>query len=220
MTSVFTHAKATWASGTARWMRRWVKQALPSVSIKKAVQKVAENSRLDADKSKGMLSYDEYEFESTRKYLHTAGKLNLGCDRGLKGLLAARTGGLMTGDRAARQGLIRSVFKNKCPCCGCVGPETLEHMFLDCAAWSEERDEFVTPVTDLAPIMLKGHDLLIVLLGGAARGFGFGRQWAIRHEDGMPLFVTIAHFFERIFTRRAGLLWGSASTTRSRGHSG
>ena len=100
------------------------------------------------NKTKSMLRYDEFGFEETRIYLVRFSKLKLsGMDRGLGGLLAARTGGFLTGVQAAERGLIRVTFKIKCPCCGCVGAESLEHLFLECDAWGFEREEFLNLVS-------------------------------------------------------------------------
>ena len=116
----------------------------PSLQHVKRVQSAVAAAELASDHSKGLARYAALCFESSRSYIRAYARSgNLSLDRGLAGLVAARTGGLLTGKRAADQDMISIKFKDVCPCCRHPVPETLEHLFLECREWSCEREESV-----------------------------------------------------------------------------
>jgi hypothetical protein len=218
MNNAFTHRKQTWASGASRWLKRAEIVVSTPANAKRHVQNATENRERDSDKSKGMMQYDENDFAGSREYVNVYSKLRANMDRGLAGLLAARTGGVMTGKRAAEQGLISEDYKVKCPFCGIAKAESMEHLLVDCRAWKKERRELLKPLVDLCPTM-PAADLAIVLLGGrASTGFTLGHLWTHGGVDGHPLFMNLVKFFGTIFRRRSQRLWGADGlTARSEG---
>ena len=215
----FKHRKVTWASGASRWLKRVGIVASPSLQHVKRVQSAVMAAELACDHSKGLARYVALGFEETRSFILAYARLNLSLDRGMAGLVAARTGGLLTGKRAADQDMISASFKTKCPCCRLPSPETLEHLFLECREWSCEREEFIEPLLDMCPLVLPPEGQVAALLGGrSSSGFQL-RHWCRSDGDGHPLFIHVAKFLNSIFSRRAQLLWSNAValTARSEG---
>lgn len=177
------------------------------------------------DKNHGAKWYNARSFLTTRTFIHTYTSMktfDADLDRGVAGLIACRTYGLWTGDRAARLGMIDARYKTRCPCCDCddfAVPETLAHLLLHCPAWTAARATHLRALLNFIAARAPGlsdDDTVTVLLGGiASTNFTLGDRWhtkASRCSRALPLFLRVARFLAAISARRATLLWRSSKS--------
>jgi hypothetical protein len=137
---------------------------------------------------------------------------NLILDCGMAGLIAARTGGLMTAYRAAKAGLIDDDALQMCPCCEKPCRESLEHILLHCSAWEDERAETLALLLQRLPSgSMTATAKCRILLGGSAMGWSFGSAWCDGEGDSLPLFLYVVKFFALIKRRRSKLVWSWAT---------
>ena len=95
---------------------------------------------------------------------------------------------LWTAERRAKHRLIDGVYKTRCPCCDQDGEgETIEHLLLDCDAWSEERAKYIGSLIEQIGIFklpLSGRCTL--LLGGEYMGHRLDNWLPPRRKRGQP----------------------------------
>lgn len=196
--------KQTWLSGGQRWLIKANGSSGEVLSSKK-VQDWCDYQCRAGDKTRGMTWYVNGGFGGTRGYLRRYAKLNLLLDVGLCGLIAARCGGLLTGERAASLGMIKSRFRSQC--CSCFGktPETLEHLLVDCPRWEEERKLFLSAMIWEFPLH-NAKAMATLLLGGCVSEEQVD-DWLTGSSDAEPGFLRVIRFFGAIYSRHNALLW-------------
>ena len=203
---------SSWTSGAERWFRR---QRIPAGDLAK-VRSCCSFRSLCSDRSQGAKDYYAQQFFETGPLLvYTYVRLpeaSLHLDVGMAGLITIRAGGLWTGYRAARAGLISDFYLDHCPCCGGACRESLSHMLIFCPAWNDARMRFIFPLYALLPSRLSNTSSLVtVLLGGAAEGVCFGPTWITAQR-----FLPIVRFLASIKRSRSMFIWGGVGT-RSQG---
>jgi hypothetical protein len=178
-----------------------------------------------SDNNRGAKWYNAHSFLTSRSFIKTyisMNKFDADLDRGVAGLIACRTYGVWTGDRAARRGMIDACYKTRCPCCDCDDfpePETFDHLLLRCPAWTAQRNMYLRNLLGFIAIRAPGLsaiDTVAVLLGGvASTGFTLGVCWytkASRSASAPPLFIRVARFLSSILSPRLSLLWRSSTS--------
>ena len=236
LASPFVNRSATWYSGACRWLKK--------ADLEGAQPKVIKNSvdshllSRDSSRTKGAEQYVRVCFEETKGFLGAFRKgkwASLRLDNGLAGLVAARAGGLRTGRMAAKAGLIDSFFLDVCPCCFNPLPkgESLAHMFLQCSAWSVQRDlhlaELITLIRSSSfGTAVSDEVACVLLLGGRVVSdtdslVGFGKAWYMcplsDSPASVPACLLVVRFLQNIKCLRNAFLWESSTQARSLGPS-
>jgi hypothetical protein len=175
--------------------------------------------------------YLEAGYARTRSYIKLAVKYP-NFARGINHMAQLRIGAFWTSRKAANAHLIDVKYKDECPCCGALVPETDFHMLLECAAWNGQRDESINKVlaTADAPLLAVGaEEMKTILLGGEVDGqnssklkklFLFGSGPKVRDGNKVdavpglssksPWFAAVAAFLTHIQASRWELVWASA----------
>ena len=131
-------------------------------------------------------------------------------------LMAARCGGLWTGARAARRGIIGAMFLLSCPCCGALEVETLPHLMLSCGAWVVQRAKFLDPILEELPSGVYDEEELTTLLLGGVIADEVIPNWcgAPSSENGNPVFKSLLLFFDSIYLVRNATIWEDNESQR------
>ena len=166
--------KWTWVTGSKLWLRRQLPAALdvlhPVTRAKRVLKQLWKSMVTSAAGSTVSLrNYVERGFEKTRSFIKT-GKFYHRTSRGLTWLARIRCGGFWSVHRLASIGLVPAdPWLQRCPCCleELQFGESLEHMFLHCARFQEDRDLFLSDM--VASLETTGDtDTVTCLCGGAA----------------------------------------------------
>ena len=206
----FKSRKASWVSGTTRWLKS---SSLPATSTPSeaahAARSLVEERSFSQQCSKALTRYFEQGLFATRSYLAAACKRFSAFTRGIEGLIALRCGNVLTANRAARHGLISAEFENTCPCCMEATPETVPHILLRCRAWSVSRNMFLRPLIRSLPGIIDS-DRVTALCGGTTSDGSldaFSSSWAKGSKGSPAKFGNVVLFLDRIFSKRASLVW-------------
>ena len=134
-------------------------------------------------------------FFPTRSYLTYFSRIcsasNL--EAGLTMLIAARSGGLFTGDRAVRRGHLSGDFKTQhYPCCNAMEAETPSHILLHCALWASKCKRFLLPLLHSIPSnSLPFPPCLLCLV--------LSFYWMVQFHKGMLIFIYFAEVISVFF---------------------
>jgi len=177
--------KATWVTGTIRWLKRWGADLahVDADLIQEQVWKWREGKSM----TKSMQYYKSAALDKSVGF-HQCSLKNLNWVRPLELVSRARMGGMLLAKRAVGMGIIHPRYKQVCPFCIGGGEETLFHVFNDCPAWMEARHRHLRDVLTevegfgLARQMVRVEErkefLVGILLGGELRGYTLGPAWA------------------------------------------
>lgn len=198
VTRPMVHRRATWVSGTSRWLKRFgpsrveVEEKVEQLTGKAAERPERvwfENTReavwtrkLNADRTRAYAFYRAGKLRESREWVKSTA-LNPELGRGFNLLARARIGALLTARRLAQARLLAPEWKDRCPACGQSTPETVAHILVVCPRWVSARRTHLQPLIDVClvgmgnPGQVDPDDLCVLLLGGELGGFAVSR-WA------------------------------------------
>jgi hypothetical protein len=166
--------KWTWVTGSRLWLRRHIPAALgephPTARATLVLNKLWKSMvKTDAKSRVTLNKYLERGYSTTNTFIKT-GKYYYQTSRGLTWLARIRCGGFWSAHRLASIGMLPAdPWLTRCPCClvNLQYGETLEHMFLHCALFEEDRQQFLG---DLVASMetTSDTDTVTCLCGGKA----------------------------------------------------
>lgn len=172
---------ATWVSGAARWIKRYVPgsndgqwaESDREGRLMSAITLAAMRQRAkEKDRSRSNLWASRFNMGSAAK----AGWPKLAMvqpelAKGFETLARMRCGNFRFATGYVMAGLLPDRYMRSCPCCRADEPETLEHLMVICESWMEERGRLLGVV--LRAAMERSSDLVSVcalLLGGELEG--------------------------------------------------
>jgi len=166
--------KWTWVTGNRYWLRRQLPQALnehDSATRAKLVLKQIWKRMVthDVGSRASLRKYIECGFRETHQFVKT-GKFYHRTSRGMTWLARIRCGGFWSAHRLASIGLLPSdPWLRRCPCCleELQFGESLEHMFLHCTLFREERDACIGGLVAALGETTNDTDTVTCLCGGA-----------------------------------------------------
>lgn len=233
--------KLTWYTGAWQWLRRFHNNITPDTDPKEGASMVQHEVWHRHEAKCQAISWGRYQlwsFQLSRGYL-TEGLKFPSVANGVSWLTRCRVGALWTSRRFVQAGLLDAdQWRDRCPCCGSqlLGGETLEHMVLSCARWTDIRQRYLgdllgwisdnlhLPIVDEAN-QESLETILNLCLGGSKEGVEQIDQlpdWCGRnnmgneiHIDelvhpiypfGGPPFVRMARFLQDVMKIRLGIL--------------
>ncbi|ELQ76088.1 RNA-directed DNA polymerase, Non LTR Retrotransposon, partial [Trachipleistophora hominis] len=214
MKTDFKCPKTTWYTGTARWIRRLLKNDTLN-STQEGVKKVEDaltTGKYARSKSKIREKRRKLVFGSSISNWKETVK-NYRVNRGWHVLTKIRTGTFMFGYRLAKYGRISSEYKKKCIACEKHGREDGIHLLWHCSKWEKEREECYRGFNNSDDQKIRNlfdknsQDELLegVLLGGGLN---------VDYINNLRISVTVATatYLERIIGRRAEIINNLVST--------
>ena len=176
-----TAQKATWVSGTTRWLNRYA----PRHSIERSrasdpsgrllqdqVRKVIAERELDKDRTVSMAWRTKCRFHSaeetgiiqlTRKHVHLS--------KGVTQLMRLRCKAFRFAPWLAQVGLIKPEFKDTCPMCMERVRDDEEHLLLNCKTFAEAREGLLASWIGCATRRtVNPGGVITLLLGGELEG--------------------------------------------------
>ena len=202
----FESIPQTWMKMTANYLA--TKALLNSNDrprdVARQLKDITWTAQEQSDKSTSMKWYSSNSFGST------ATKLRIGLDRaltvGFTALIQMRSNSFLTVPRLAHfvPSLINS--HSSCPCCSESVCESIEHILLECSAWSAERAKFITPALSAFcrfGVTLKDDaDKVQALLGGS-----IGAKFWTHKVQRVPIAAQVIKFFAAIVPPRRVVLF-------------
>lgn len=214
---------ACWSTNTMTMLKRHgifiseEMQTKPSAVfhyVREKVEAKEMNKKVNVD-TKTAMYYNDNEFGKTRDFVGKFASKRFASptlDMGVAGLIAARTGGMWLGHRAAAAKLIDGKYRTTCPCCEGAHRETMEHLVLNCPRWIIHRNLYLGPLINTLN-GFNGEQKLSIVLGGTVRydtasSFSLSDSYA---RGPNPVYLGVARFFGAIKKTRDSLLWRTST---------
>lgn len=215
---------------TRSWLKKNGITSTDPRTAQQAAERIVENRMWAKMSLKGnplaVPFYNRSAFFRSRCYVRSFFRMNIaGLDTGLAGLMAIRCGGLYLAPRAIHVYKIAERFKTVCPFCESPGAETLEHLFLRCTRWADERTAFLTniltAINELSNTLDDKSTVTILLGGGGSASahstpFTLGERWSrFRRNKPNPFFIDVVRFLSAIFRVRRAIFFSCRVDTSS-----
>ena len=203
----------TWVSGTLRWLRTQVGRhrrrpnmpqlvfsddgwdMLPPKQLAQSLIQLvwAREKVLKANVNPTFTTYVGSSFSKNRLTSMSTGSIPM-LNQGMSLIVRARAGAIWWAYKLALIRKIHARYRLLCPCCGAPEPETLAHVMLRCATWSDLRATMLAGwLGDSLTRCLDGVDRptdkvkTILLLGGEHNGRSIRRwpfHWRLEPSNG------------------------------------
>ena len=222
----FRHRKATWVSGTSRYLKRLrADKAIEDKSAKgaaHAVTRLAEEQELKRDKTASREFHGKWGFARTNSFLKRALQ-RPELAHGIRWLARMRTMSVWTGPRAAKANLVPDRWSDMCPSCERECKEDIPHILLECTLHEESRKALIRPLVerfaDESPALAR-EELAVLMLGGQASGVDLGQKWLGKTTqpivEGDAPFLRVAEFLQGAMPQRMSRLWSDRTPQPAR----
>ncbi len=222
--------KWTWVTGTENWLKRYAPDVLvggadfwtPSQWAQSVLrylrEKAINKGRIDCVSVRW---HEEYKFQKTSKYVKLAIHMPA-ISSGIVSLAQMRSGAFLTSRRLSQMGLLPARYLRACPCCEVDEPETIEHILLECKAWSVARAELlrICRVHRLVDcFLLDLPEQAILLLGGEVRGVHYRTQFLYGSSQSQqpserPLYMAVGAYLQTIHKQRLSCVWSKSTLSQ------
>lgn len=232
--------KATWVTGSARWLRRFCPEVLHANTQPHQVAAIVRPHICNRviGKSITAVRYLEHGFDVTTSYLKSSCRYPE-YTRGIHWLCRLRANAFWTGRAFVKIGWLPIRYRTECPFCGVVdeddeGGETIEHLLMVCNRWNAQRQEYLS-------VLINEHRCDYVnLLGGSRENSVVDREhiiplwlWDIEEQDNelvdgaaqdgngehghitSPGYLQVAKFLQAVMPTRCAVLSQLLQTLRA-----